>query len=123
MLPPLASSLAYSNYSNWQADHQGQQLPDVAPGVSIADLYKAAEREVSGMTVVPTSRLTRHVEPACSMHTERQSWHGGWWGCALAVGLIQRRCREEWPWQAVICQCIGTVKPVLEVITVDGISA
>eukprot|EP00878_Enallax_costatus_P024167 GHUV01025766.1.p1 GENE.GHUV01025766.1~~GHUV01025766.1.p1 ORF type:complete len:395 (+),score=102.77 GHUV01025766.1:133-1317(+) len=45
MLPPLASSLAYSNYSNWQADHQGQQLPDVASGVSIADLYKAAERE------------------------------------------------------------------------------
>lgn len=46
MLPPLASSLAYSNYSNWQADHQGQQLPEVVPGVSVADLYKAAEREV-----------------------------------------------------------------------------
>jgi hypothetical protein len=46
LLPPLASSLAYSNYSSWQAQHEGQDLPQVAPGVSIPDLYKAAEREV-----------------------------------------------------------------------------
>jgi hypothetical protein len=46
LLPPLASSLAYSNYSSWQAQHEGQALPQVAPGVSIQDLYKAAEREV-----------------------------------------------------------------------------
>jgi hypothetical protein len=48
LLPPLASSLAYSNYSSWQAQHEGQALPQVAPGVSIPDLYKAAEREVRG---------------------------------------------------------------------------
>ncbi|KAF6255470.1 hypothetical protein COO60DRAFT_207312 [Scenedesmus sp. NREL 46B-D3] len=45
LLPPLASSLAYSNYSSWQAQHDGQALPQVAPGVSIPDLYRAAERE------------------------------------------------------------------------------
>lgn len=45
LLPPLASSLAYSNFSSWQAQHEGQALPQVAPGVSIPDLLKAAERE------------------------------------------------------------------------------
>eukprot|EP00775_Hariotina_reticulata_P006995 gene6995-7209_t len=45
LLPSLASSLAYSNLSSWQQQHPGQQLPEVAPGVGIADLYKAAERE------------------------------------------------------------------------------
>jgi hypothetical protein len=48
MLPPLASSLAYSNYSNWRISHNDQDLPEVTPGVTLTDLYKAAEREVRG---------------------------------------------------------------------------
>jgi hypothetical protein len=44
-LPPLASSLAYSNYAMWQSAHPGEQLPDIAAGVPLTELYKAAERE------------------------------------------------------------------------------
>lgn len=48
MLPPLASSLAYSNYTQWRSSHseEGVDLPEVTPGVSLTDLYRAAEREV-----------------------------------------------------------------------------
>lgn len=46
MLPPLASSLAYSNYTAWVEEHDGAELPDVAPGVSVEDLYRSSEREV-----------------------------------------------------------------------------
>lgn len=54
MLPPLASSLAYSNYSSWRISHNDQDLPEVTPGVTLTDLYKAAEREVrrEGVCVV-----------------------------------------------------------------------
>jgi hypothetical protein len=47
-LPPLASSLAYANYRSWASTNAGQELPDVAPGVSLTDLYRAGEREVRG---------------------------------------------------------------------------
>ncbi|KAI8464972.1 MAG: hypothetical protein J3K34DRAFT_461669 [Monoraphidium minutum] len=43
-LPPLASSLAYSNYASWRGDNGGVAAPDVAPGVSVEDLYRAGER-------------------------------------------------------------------------------
>jgi hypothetical protein len=45
LLPPLASSLAYNNYAAWR-QQTGEELADVAPGVSLEDIYKAGEREV-----------------------------------------------------------------------------
>jgi hypothetical protein len=51
LLPPLASSLAYANYTTWrqQQQQEGAKLPDVVEGVlPLEDMYKAAEREVGG---------------------------------------------------------------------------
>jgi hypothetical protein len=45
LLPSMASSLAYTNYQAWQQE-QGAALPDVAPGVSIEQLYREGERQV-----------------------------------------------------------------------------
>ena len=49
LLPPLASSLAYSNYSSWrQQQPEGVDLPPVVEGeLSLEQLYKASEREVN----------------------------------------------------------------------------
>lgn len=61
LLPPLASSLAYSNYSQWRASHTDQDLPEVTPGVTLSDLYKAAEREVS-ITAIPQGEVKNQAE-------------------------------------------------------------
>lgn len=45
VLPALAASLAYSNYSTWRRENHGQDLGDVAPGVTLEHLYRAGERE------------------------------------------------------------------------------
>lgn len=60
MLPPLASSLAYSNYSQWRASRNDQDLPEVTPGVPLTDFYRAAEREVrvaSNLALLATDLL------------------------------------------------------------------
>ncbi len=47
LLPSLASSLAYSNYADWRAQHGDAEVADVVPGqLTLEDLYKATEREV-----------------------------------------------------------------------------
>jgi len=46
VLPPLAASLAYSNFAAWRRDHPGAEFEEVAPGVSLEDVYRAGEREV-----------------------------------------------------------------------------
>lgn len=65
MLPPLASSLAYSNYSQWRVSHSDQDLPDVTPGVSLTDLYKAGEREVRAGKKVDTATGQQKGRAAC----------------------------------------------------------
>ncbi|GBF98676.1 hypothetical protein Rsub_11670 [Raphidocelis subcapitata] len=45
LLPSAAASLAAANLAAWREAHPGKALPEVAPGVSLEDVYKAGERE------------------------------------------------------------------------------
>jgi hypothetical protein len=61
MLPPLARSLAYSNYSQWRTSHNDQDLPEVTPGVPLSEFYKAAEQEVrAGRNLILGGSPARH---------------------------------------------------------------
>jgi hypothetical protein len=96
LLPSAAASLAAANLAAWRASQKGkgqaEALPEVAPGVSLEDVYRAGEREVGDSRMHASPKLfgvgrarrvagfertsvvpARHTMSADTAHTKRGS--------------------------------------------------
>jgi hypothetical protein len=83
LLPPLASSLAYSNYSHWRASHSDRDLPEVTPGVTLSDLYKAAEQEVRRVSSVRRGGHLSCIQLVAELTSMCWGWPPLWTPVAL----------------------------------------